>query len=519
MSADLSPATTPSLQVNLTLGELPGSSLALPVPGFTVTPDGTRLIYNSWDGAFGRIQVRDLATGTMETIWEREAFYPFQVRVSPNGDKILFQQIASRTVFFGRLIVLPLDSPDDVTITENFTFSTEGAIWVTDDLIVFQDRDRRMLTYSLESEESSLITVSSTAFNLRNFTHPVLLPDGETLLVASSDTEGNARIESVSLIDGSRGVVLENAFAPTYLDRGYLLFARDNSIWAARFNEEELRLEGTSARLVTGVENYTVPYYANYSVSQTGLLVYLPGGRRDADTESKHILWVDRNGNEETLRLPVMDYSHIEISPDGERLAFSRIGVEGDSVQPDIWTHRFSQPGIINRITYSGGAVPIWSRDGTRIFYGGLTQNIGLADSVWVVDANGTGDAEKLFETDGLGLFLLEQPAGDSLLYTQVRQLNPGLGGVDRLTRTDDAWLSTSLINRPFIESAATISPDGRWMAYHSTDTSGAEGLAVFIRPYPNVDDNRWRINLGLGMEPLWSRDGRLHYMTRRGDE
>jgi hypothetical protein len=63
---------------------------------------------------------------------------------------------------------------------------------------------------------------------------------------------------------------------------------------------------------------------------------------------------------------------------------------------------------------------------------------------------------------------------------------------------------------------AATLSPDGRWLAYVSIESGSAE---VYVRPFPAVDSARYSISVGGGSEPLWGRTGReLYYRTPRGD-
>ena len=52
----------------------------------------------------------------------------------------------------------------------------------------------------------------------------------------------------------------------------------------------------------------------------------------------------------------------------------------------------------------------------------------------------------------------------------------------------------------------AEISPDGRWLAYESTES---RRLEVYVRPFPNVDDGRWQVSTDLGFKPAWSRSTR----------
>jgi Tol biopolymer transport system component len=61
---------------------------------------------------------------------------------------------------------------------------------------------------------------------------------------------------------------------------------------------------------------------------------------------------------------------------------------------------------------------------------------------------------------------------------------------------------------------SATVSPDGRWLAY-SSDESGAS--EVYVRPFPEVASARWQASLSGGSLPVWARNGReLFYLNGR---
>ena len=54
-------------------------------------------------------------------------------------------------------------------------------------------------------------------------------------------------------------------------------------------------------------------------------------------------------------------------------------------------------------------------------------------------------------------------------------------------------------------------SSDGRWLAYQSDQSSQYE---IYVRPFPNVEDEQWLISNGGGTQPLWAPDGReLFYL------
>ena len=49
----------------------------------------------------------------------------------------------------------------------------------------------------------------------------------------------------------------------------------------------------------------------------------------------------------------------------------------------------------------------------------------------------------------------------------------------------------------------ATISPNGNWLAYVSTETGNNE---VYVRPWPDTESGKWQVSIGGGTAPLWSK-------------
>jgi serine/threonine-protein kinase len=65
---------------------------------------------------------------------------------------------------------------------------------------------------------------------------------------------------------------------------------------------------------------------------------------------------------------------------------------------------------------------------------------------------------------------------------------------------------SQPLLQTQFSEGSPAISPDGRWVAYRSTDTGRFE---IYVRPFPDADKGKWQISTEGGVAPVWSPDGR----------
>ncbi len=54
-------------------------------------------------------------------------------------------------------------------------------------------------------------------------------------------------------------------------------------------------------------------------------------------------------------------------------------------------------------------------------------------------------------------------------------------------------------------EAAPTLSPNGEWIAYVSDKTGRSE---IYVQRFPDLGD-RQLISSGVGMEPVWSPEGR----------
>src|SRR5262249_10547764 len=56
------------------------------------------------------------------------------------------------------------------------------------------------------------------------------------------------------------------------------------------------------------------------------------------------------------------------------------------------------------------------------------------------------------------------------------------------------------------------FSPDGRWIAYRSTESGSNE---IYVRPFPSSAGGKWLVSTGGGLFAFWSNNGReLFYET-----
>jgi serine/threonine-protein kinase len=153
------------------------------------------------------------------------------------------------------------------------------------------------------------------------------------------------------------------------------------------------------------------------------------------------------------------------------------------------------------RVTFDPGPdqSPVWTPDSRRLLFssargGGVLNLYGQA-------ADNTGTIARLTTSPNRQVPTSISPDGTRVLFTTNQDI--GL-----LTLTPGAAPPPqALLQTPFNERNAEVSPDGRWIAYES-DESGAR--QVYVRPFPKVDTGHWQVSTaGTGTRPLWARSGR----------
>ena len=193
-------------------------------------------------------------------------------------------------------------------------------------------------------------------------------------------------------------------------------------------------------------------------------------------------------------------YLSPQISPDGE---FVSVTIRDDNGDSDIWIYDLRR-GMLNRLTNSGAASGgIWTRDGSQIVYGSSENEWGT----WIVDANGAGQPELLIGSDDMMRVDSFSPDGQELIY------RVGAGESDLYVSSSDAsGARRQLQISPAAALFAQVSPDGRHITYQSFESGRFE---IYVRPFPNVDEGKWQISSGGGLEPRWGPEGRELYYRR----
>src|SRR5262249_20477302 len=144
---------------------------------------------------------------------------------------------------------------------------------------------------------------------------------------------------------------------------------------------------------------------------------------------------------------------------------------------------------------------PIWSPDGKWVAYGAVDGGIAVKAS------DGTSEPKMLWSGKTSAWPLSWSPDGKLLVF---RLQDPKSGSLDLwvLNAEGDAQ-PRPLISTPAEENSAAISPDGRWMAYGSTE-SGRRG--VYVVPFPVLGEKR-QVSTAGGSFPGWLSDHSIYFL------
>ncbi|MSO61821.1 MAG: hypothetical protein EXQ50_07000, partial [Acidobacteria bacterium] len=288
---------------------------------------------------------------------------------------------------------------------------------------------------------------------------------------------------------------------------GYLVYALAGTLRAVRFDPGTLAVLSDPVPVVEAVTTLQTGA-AEFSVSRTGALVYVPGG---ATGVARSLVWVTRQGHEAPLAAaPLRGYFMPRLSPDGTRVA-----LEIRDQQDDIWIWDLARQ-TLTRLTDAPAAdqFPVWTPDSRRIIF--LSGRAGVFN-LYGQAANNTGTVERLttspngqmplsISPDGTRLIVWENvPATGSNL--RVLRLDPStpLGAGPATPPGTPSRQTEPLLQTPFSEDNGELSPDGRWLAYQSNAPGRFE---ISVRPFPNVDGGHWTISPSGGTRPLRARSG-----------
>jgi serine/threonine protein kinase len=338
---------------------------------------------------------------------------------------------------------------------------------------------------------------------------PDFLPDGNHFLYfAHGSTTADSGIYLAALDskdkDKDRKLLLRNDSNAIYAAPGFLLFVRDNTLVAQRFNPRSLALEGEAKPIADHVAVNTDTWRSVLTASASGELLYQHG----AAGGGSQLVWYDASGKPGEPVLPEnADYYRPTLSPDASRLAFD---LENNGVG-DIWVLDLARH-TKTRITFGPqySADPVWWPDGKSIVFDYGPS--GSEDSFYRQNADGTGSKVKLLETPGISEIPFSvSPDGRYIAYMRRDpKSNTGwdIWALPMFPDKSGEQKPFAVVSTNFVDVTPSFSPDGKWLAYANNETGRQE---VYIQPFPS-GAGRWQVSTAGGLRPNWRKDGKELY-------
>jgi len=257
---------------------------------------------------------------------------------------------------------------------------------------------------------------------------------------------------------------------------------------AQPFDPDKGQLTGEARPLTDHLYYFRNTGNAAFSVSQNGLLAWCSARRNG------RLVWVDRSGAiTGTIAAGVFN-ADARLSPDGKRIAATRIDSNGAG---DIWIYDLARESA-QRLTLLpfDEKSPVWAADGNSIYY--RTDGSGPPDiAQWRL---GEDHNSMIYRGPAVEEPHDVSPDGKSLLYI----VEASSGADIRVLPLSPPGPPHDLTATPFDERSPRFSPDGKLVAY-SSDVSGQP--EIYIRPSEGAG-GATRVSRDGGTRPRWSRDG-----------
>ena len=486
----------------------------LPLPpgnlSFTLSPDGRQLAYPV-PGPDGRIWIRPLDSLETRSLPGTENVQT-PVFWSPDNRFIAFQS-------GNKLKKIDVSGGPPQPICDISGIALGGA-WNLDGTIILGTIGKGIMQVPAAGGVPTLVT--ETGGHNENHVFPSFLSDGLHFVYLKAGENPGIYVGSLDLKpeqQSSKRVLatpVMAVYAPSPEARmGRLLFMREGSLLAQPFDEGRLEPAGEPVLFAEHVASFLLS--GAYSASSSGVLAYRPAKTGPGFSE---LTWFDQQGKELSVageHASIYAYFDLALSPDGTRVAASRIDLSLAGSQLGIWLLDFAR-GVSTRFTFDSAPdlSPVWSPDGSRIAFGAVRTG---GTGIYQKASNGAGKEQVLIgATEEAKVPADWSRDGRFLLYAQQDpRTKADLWALPLASDGTPAGAPTPFANTEFNEDQGHFSPDSHWVAYVS-DESGRSEIYVQPFPPPTGGGSKTQVSRDGGDQPRWRRDGKeLFYLSLDG--
>jgi Tol biopolymer transport system component len=380
--------------------------------------------------------------------------------------------------------------------------SGRGGTWNKEGVIVFTPTASSGIgLYRIPASGGTPTQASKLDTSRGELSHrwPMFLPDGRHYLYMATNFFGQKGVDAIfvgSLDSDEKRFIVEADGNAAYAAPGYLLFYRDRTLLAQRFDLKRFALTGEPMTILTDIQYQAQVRRAVFATSESGLLVAQSG----SGVALSQLFWFDRKGVQISAVGKPEVYSNVSLAPNGKGVAVSK--TDTASLNADIWTYDL-QRGSAKRLTFNrlASTVPIWSPDAARLVFSSPRNS---ARNLYMKNSDGSQEEKLIVQ----GTF-----AGNNFPNDWSRD-----GKYILYARDADLWFltipelrSTLFLKAPSIVRNGQFSPDGKWVAYASNETGKWE---IYVTSFPEAR-GKWQVSSGGGEQPRWRGDGKeLFYLS-----
>jgi Tol biopolymer transport system component len=457
----------------------------------TVSPDGERIAFTAvgLDGGVARLFIRGRHDAEARLI------------TGTDGARQPFWSPDSRTLAYfarGRLMKVAVDGGSPVQVCA--APDGRGGTWGSQGVIVFQPT--MTLSGLLQVSAAGGTPQPATLLDLEQGDNshrwPMFLPDGVHFLYFVRAQSAERRGVYIGRTDRPAAVPAgllfqsesEAAYVPVDTESGgALLSVSEGQIELRPFDAARRAVRGDPRRVGLTASGNTLHHPMMVSASAHMLAFVhspLPFGQRLGSSAP--------NGEHLKIRDERVVQGWPRISPDGRRLAVQQI--EAAAGRSSLWIEDLER-GTRVRLGGEGGYLPVWSPRGDKLAY---HTGPPWRPTLVIGSADGTGD-----------LATVQCPSSrcDPTDWSRDGQW---IVANTSSSKGIDVWmLSTTggppkpLLDAPFVERDARVSPDGALVAYVSEEAGRAQVSIQAVGGPPR----REVVSVSGGDQPVWSRDGR----------
>jgi Tol biopolymer transport system component len=481
-------------------------------PRFAISPDGQSLVFAAtlepgkpeqfWLRRLDSMEVTPVpgTEGGSAGIMPQAPFW------SPDGRHLAFFVQTERVGAAGesRLRTVDLQGGTVQTVCD-LPSNNAGGSWNGDGVMLVSSQESKGIQRVPAS--GGVPTPVTTLDESRNevaHRFPQFLPDGRHFIYQVQTTDRSGWSIVAGSIDSPETTLLVQSEYARFAAPNVLLFAREANLFAQSMDMATRTLTGDPVKVASGVYSLSTNGRAGFAASDNGVLVYRsnPEQVQASAAPKRQLTGIDRTGKPVGIPGIPTSSSRLRLSPTADRVALLEFSPSRPSLAiGTLWVADLGR-GVKAPLT-SGSThalSPTWSARGERVLFGIWPDSGDVTMHEQV--ASGATPASPLHQQAGLNVSPIgESTDGNLVLFTSGKV---GVRNLQVFSRSTGA--SSTYLANGFDHPQASLSPDGKWLAYVSNESSAYE---IVVQPFPDPSLGKWPISTNGGVHPRWRHDGR----------